>query len=765
MKSKRLVSLFLALCLLLSGLPTGASAASGWMSERSPYQYTSVTKYAPTEAKGFTVGGKTYYEGYVFYCWYQTSLSQVLYNLKGEYKTFEFDIGRVDGTKAAPAKLFVYKDGLIVESIDLNPSALKTHVTLDVEGVKSLKLVCQTQGHYYDVYYGVFNGQWTSSGKKAPAVVDDAWIYDCEPYDSADTDFFYDKDGTSVPMGGDDYSDAVRMYLWNPAGTATVSYNLSGDFKSFSFLFGHVDSTTRATGILTVKLDGKIDQTVTLEPDSLPVPVTVNLTGKDQMILEFNSSNPLNTYDIYYGIGNGKFVSNGNARAVYLSDSEIKFQEGYTVHQLQADVRPRDAGNKKVTWSSSDTSVASVSNTGKVTAVGAGTAQIIATTADGGYTAACKVTVPEGIVQAPTLAITREPSTGYAQSGKTVSVSVEAQGEGLTYQWYIKNATASKYSKSSITKATYSCTMNNTNKDRLVYCVVTDRYGNEVKSKTVPLRMSATITTQPKSVTVAEGATAKVTVKAAGDDLTYRWYYKDAGKSSYTYTSSFKSNTYSVQMNSARDGRRVLCKVYDKYGNMVQSASALLTMQKADPVKITAQPVSVTVAEGETAKVTVKATGDGLTYQWYFKDAGASKFSLTTSFKSNTYSVSMTDARNGRQVYCKITDKYGNTVTSSTATLKMEQKNTVQITAQPKSVTVAEGETAKVTVKATGDGLTYKWYYKDAGKSSYTYTSSFKSNTYSVTMNAARNGRRVLCKVYDKYGNMVQSSSALLSMK
>jgi len=364
--------------------------------------------------------------------------------------------------------------------------------------------------------------------------------------------------------------------------------------------------------------------------------------------------------------------------------------------------------------------------------------------------------------------ITKQPASVAVAEGEVAKVSVTAAGKNLTYKWYFKNADATKFSyTSSFSGNTYSTKMDSTRANRQVYCVITDAYGNSITTKTVTLSMKTplTITTQPKSVTVAEGETAKVTVKATGDGLTYRWYYKDAGKTSYTYTSSFKSNTYSVQMNVARNGRRVLCKVYDKYGNMVQSSSALLSMQKADPVKITAQPVSVTVAEGATAKVTVKATGDGLTYQWYFKDAGASKFSLTTSFKSNTYSVSMTDARNGRQVYCKITDKYGNTVTSSTATLKMEQKNTVQITTQPKSVTVAEGETAKVTVKATGDGLTYKWYYKDAGKSSYTYTSSFKSNTYSVTMNAARNGRRVLCKVYDKYGNMVQSSSALLSMK
>ena len=53
----------------------------------------------------------------------------------------------------------------------------------------------------------------------------------------------------------------------------------------------------------------------------------------------------------------------------------------------------------------------------------------------------------------------------------------------------------------------------------------------------------------------------------------------------------------------------------------------------------------------------------------------------------------------------------------------------VSITKQPTSVTVANGATAKVSFTATGDGLTYRWYYKDAGAADYSYTSSFKSNT------------------------------------
>ena len=77
---------------------------------------------------------------------------------------------------------------------------------------------------------------------------------------------------------------------------------------------------------------------------------------------------------------------------VTLNQTEVTLDINQTL-TLVATVAPENATNKAVTWASDNTGVATVDNSGKVTAVAAGTANITVTTADGGKTATCAVTV------------------------------------------------------------------------------------------------------------------------------------------------------------------------------------------------------------------------------------------------------------------------------------------------------------------------------------------------------------------------------------
>jgi len=364
---------------------------------------------------------------------------------------------------------------------------------------------------------------------------------------------------------------------------------------------------------------------------------------------------------------------------------------------------------------------------------------------------------------APKPKITKQPENAEAKNGKSISVSVEATGEGLTYQWYIAKKGSSKFSKSSITTNTYKTTMKDSVDGRKVYCVITDKYGQSVKTKTVTLSLETTplvITKQPENVTVKYGENAKVTVAAEGDGLTYQWYFAKKGSTKFS-KASIKKATYSVEMNTSRDGRQLYCVIKDKYGKSVKTDVVTINLEKT-PLEIVTQPVGVTAGYGKAATVSVKAQGDGLTYQWYYAKKGSTKFSKASITKA-TYSVDMTASRDGRQLYCVITDAYGNSVKTDVVAISIERKELAIVT-QPVSVSVKNGKTAKVSVSATGDGLTYQWYYAAKGSKKFKKASITKA-TYSVVMNSSRNGRQLYCVITDAYGNTVRTNTVTIKKK
>jgi len=77
---------------------------------------------------------------------------------------------------------------------------------------------------------------------------------------------------------------------------------------------------------------------------------------------------------------------------VTVSPNVATIKEGFT-QQLTTVVTPANASNQTVIWTSSDTSVASVSDTGLVTGLSGGTAVITATTTDGDKTSSSTITV------------------------------------------------------------------------------------------------------------------------------------------------------------------------------------------------------------------------------------------------------------------------------------------------------------------------------------------------------------------------------------
>ncbi len=88
---------------------------------------------------------------------------------------------------------------------------------------------------------------------------------------------------------------------------------------------------------------------------------------------------------------------------------------------LTATVAPDNATNKEVSWKSSDDAVAIVAD-GKVTAAKAGNATITVTTADGGKTASCEVTVTAKVIPVESVAV--KPETLTITEGETGQLEV-----------------------------------------------------------------------------------------------------------------------------------------------------------------------------------------------------------------------------------------------------------------------------------------------------------------------------------------------------
>lgn len=82
--------------------------------------------------------------------------------------------------------------------------------------------------------------------------------------------------------------------------------------------------------------------------------------------------------------------------SVSLSPTAASIEVGETL-QLTETVLPSDATDKSVSWSSSNSSIASVSSGGLISAIAVGTSTITVTTTDGGYTATCVVTVTPAV--------------------------------------------------------------------------------------------------------------------------------------------------------------------------------------------------------------------------------------------------------------------------------------------------------------------------------------------------------------------------------
>ena len=116
---------------------------------------------------------------------------------------------------------------------------------------------------------------------------------------------------------------------------------------------------------------------------------------------------------------------------VTLDKTSLSLEAGQTA-QLTATVQPGNADNQAVTWSSSDNNVVSVDATGKITANTKGSATITVTTADGGKTATCTVTVTEPAAPVAVTGVTLNKNNTTIYTGRTETLTATIQPADAT---------------------------------------------------------------------------------------------------------------------------------------------------------------------------------------------------------------------------------------------------------------------------------------------------------------------------------------------
>jgi len=242
------------------------------------------------------------------------------------------------------------------------------------------------------------------------------------------------SDGTSVPVSPENYTYQILDSNENPVNSATKfgtvgNYNLTVSYKDFtpvvipltvtryevlekiSLAVATTEFTTADTFATYLNQANSISVDLTYNYEELNKTglgysqlasngVTLSVTNKSTHA-NVNINNPFGTAGTYeVKVSKGALTASQDITVaailvhdITLNHEAIDVEKGKTA-QLTATLNPKNPTNGNINWTSSDSSVATVSASGLVTAVEVGEATITATAADGsGAHASCTVNV------------------------------------------------------------------------------------------------------------------------------------------------------------------------------------------------------------------------------------------------------------------------------------------------------------------------------------------------------------------------------------
>ena len=372
------------------------------------------------------------------------------------------------------------------------------------------------------------------------------------------------------------------------------------------------------------------------------------------------------------------FMNAANAK-VKLSKTKATIEKGKTL-TLKATITPSDLPDKSVTWTSSDTKVATVTSAGKVKGVKTGTATITCTSNSTGAKATCEVTVgsvkldqTEIVVEktkTKTLTATVYPSTLTDKSvtwsssdTKIATVSSKGKVKG------VKTGTATITCTSNATGLSTTCKVT-------VGSVKLDQTEVSVeKGKTMTLKATAYPSTlEDKTVTWTSSNTAVATVSSKGK------------------VKGVRTGTATITCTSNATGLSATCEV------------------TVGSVKLDQTEVAVKKGETVTLKATVYPTTlEDKTVTWTSsntKVATVSSKGKVKGVRTGTATITCTSNATGLSATCEVT--VGSVMLDQTeVTVKKGKTVTLKATVYPstladKSVIWKSSNTSIATVTAEG---------------------------------------------------------------
>ena len=265
------------------------------------------------------------------------------------------------------------------------------------------------------------------------------------------------------------------------------------------------------------------------------------------------------------------------------------------------------------------------------------------------------------------------------------------------------------------------------------------------------------ITSNLEDIAVWPNTDAILTVSIEGDNPTYQWQYSEDGSTWYDIEGETSSTLTLSNVPYSQNGYKYRCAVDSDNGDLTYSSVAILTVKQSPTLDN--NPTGFEVWSNVDRTLSVSATGEELTYQWYFNgEAIEGATESTLSFDNIQFDKT-------GSYYCVITNPAGS-VQSSTANVVVRHSATEDsITKKLEKVTTISGTGyARFVVETTAYNPTYKWYYGSGD----TWTEFEEtSNILFIPAESKYNRKNIKCEISNGGGSvstqavLVYSSTAI----